>query len=111
MITRPFLIVFTRESKSECGAYVLTTLHFNGSAQLLRNVFADAKTEPIALVVAILSRAFEEGLKQVFLILFRNAAPLVLNFNDDELALFLWIEILRNRNENGLVPYTELNSV
>jgi hypothetical protein len=63
------------------------------------------------LVVGILSRAFEEGLKQVFLILFRDAATIVLNFNDDELALFLRIEMLRNRNENVLVPYTELNSV
>jgi hypothetical protein len=63
------------------------------------------------LVVGILSRAFEERLKQVFLILIRDAAPIVLNFNNDELALFLRIEMLRNRNENVLVPYTELNSV
>jgi hypothetical protein len=110
-ITWPLLKVFTRESKSESRALVLTTLHFDGTAQLFSNITADAKTEPITLVVANLSRAFEEGLEQVLLIFFRDAAPEVLNLNNDELALLLRVEMLLNQNDYTLEVGTELNSV
>jgi hypothetical protein len=107
----PLLKVFTLESKSESRALALTTLHFDGTAQLISNIATDAKTEPITLVVANLSRAFEEGLEQVLLIFFGDAATEVLNPNDDELALLLRVELLLNQNNNALEVGTELNSV
>jgi hypothetical protein len=67
-ITWPLLNVFARKCKGESGATILTTLHFDGTTEFLSNIFADAKTEPITLAVAILTRTFEEGLKQMFLI-------------------------------------------
>ena len=45
------------------------------------------------------------------MIFFRDAAPEVLNLNNDELALLLRVEMLLNQNDNTLEVGTELNSV
>jgi len=45
------------------------------------------------------------------LIFFRDAAPEILNLNNDELALLLRVEMLLNQNDNTLEVGTEFNSV